>query len=124
MEGTSERRSALGSLWLSSSFCTLLYESQERKLLHALRHPKAVAFGEMGLDYSHKCTTPVPEQHQVFERQLKLAVSLKKPLVIHCCEADEDLLDIMRKFVPSDYKIHRLGAAVSVGTWHSCTSCR
>lgn len=36
-------------------------------------------------------TTPVPEQHQVFERQLKLAVSLKKPLVIHCCEADEDL---------------------------------
>ena len=21
--------------------------------------------GEMGLDYSHKCTTPVPEQHKV-----------------------------------------------------------
>lgn len=46
---------------------------------------------------------------QVFERQLKLAVSLKKPLVIHCREADEDLLSIMKKFVPSDYKIHRLG---------------
>lgn len=36
-----------------------------------------------------------------------MAVSLKKPLVIHCREADEDLLDIMKKFVPSDYKIHR-----------------
>ena len=44
---------------------------------------------------------------QVFERQLQLAVSLKKPLVIHCREADEDLLKIMKKFVPPDYKIHR-----------------
>lgn len=47
MEGTSERRSALGSLWLSSSFCTLLYESQERKLLYALYHPKAVALPQL-----------------------------------------------------------------------------
>ncbi|NP_001028635.2 putative deoxyribonuclease TATDN2 isoform 2 [Mus musculus] len=96
-----------GAFGCHPHFARYYNESQERKLLHALRHPKAVAFGEMGLDYSHKCTTPVPEQHQVFERQLKLAVSLKKPLVIHCREADEDLLDIMRKFVPSDYKIHR-----------------
>ena len=44
---------------------------------------------------------------QVFERQLQLAVSLRKPLVIHCREADEDLLKIMKKFVPPDYKIHR-----------------
>ena len=50
---------------------------------------------------------------QVFERQLQLAVSLKKPLVIHCREADEDLLSIMKKFVPSDYKIHRLGGSFS-----------
>lgn len=96
-----------GAFGCHPHFARYYDENQERKLLHALRHPKAVAFGEMGLDYSHKCTTPVPEQHQVFERQLRLAVSLKKPLVIHCREADADLLDIMKKFVPSDYKIHR-----------------
>uniref|UniRef100_A0A8C6QUT8 TatD DNase domain containing 2 n=1 Tax=Nannospalax galili TaxID=1026970 RepID=A0A8C6QUT8_NANGA len=96
-----------GAFGCHPHFARYYSESQERNLLQALRHPKAVAFGEMGLDYSYKCTTPIPEQHQVFERQLQLAVSLKKPLVIHCREADEDLLDIMKKFVPSDYKIHR-----------------
>ncbi|XP_006900602.1 PREDICTED: putative deoxyribonuclease TATDN2-like [Elephantulus edwardii] len=96
-----------GAFGCHPHFARYYSESQERNLLQALRHPKAVAFGEMGLDYSYKCTTPVPEQYKVFERQLQLAVSLKKPLVIHCREADEDLLDIMKKFVPSDYKIHR-----------------
>ena len=32
---------------------------------------------------------------------------MKKPLVIHCRDADEDLLNIMKKCVPYDYKIHR-----------------
>ncbi|PIO12360.1 hypothetical protein AB205_0065860 [Aquarana catesbeiana] len=43
----------------------------------------------------------------VFEKQLKLAVPLGKPLVIHCRDADEDLFKIMKKWVPHDYKIHR-----------------
>ncbi|XP_069907213.1 putative deoxyribonuclease TATDN2 isoform X3 [Oryctolagus cuniculus] len=96
-----------GAFGCHPHFARYYSESQERNLLHALRHPKAVAFGEMGLDYSYKCTTPVPEQHKVFERQLQLAVALRKPLVIHCREADEDLLDVMKRFVPSDYRIHR-----------------
>lgn len=44
---------------------------------------------------------------QVFERQLHLAVGLQKPLLIHCRDADEDLLEIMKKCVPREYKIHR-----------------
>ncbi|XP_069822762.1 putative deoxyribonuclease TATDN2 isoform X2 [Dendropsophus ebraccatus] len=31
-------------------------------MMMALRHPKAIAFGEMGLDYSHKCSTNIPDQ--------------------------------------------------------------
>ncbi|OBS72186.1 hypothetical protein A6R68_13238 [Neotoma lepida] len=96
-----------GAFGCHPHFARYYDEYQERKILYALRHPKAVAFGEMGLDYSYKCTTPVPEQVKVFERQLQLAVSLKKPLVIHCREADEDLMGIMKKYVPHDYKIHR-----------------
>lgn len=44
---------------------------------------------------------------KVFERQLRLAVSMQKPLVIHCRDADNDLLEIMKKCVPRDYRIHR-----------------
>lgn len=38
---------------------------QERNILMAMRHPKAVAFGEMGLDYSHKNSTDTPRQKEV-----------------------------------------------------------
>ncbi|KAJ8370544.1 hypothetical protein SKAU_G00105720 [Synaphobranchus kaupii] len=79
----------------------------ERNILEAMRHPKAIAFGEIGLDYSYKCSTDVVTQKQVFERQLRLGVAMRKPLVIHCRDADEDLLKIMKKEVPRDYKIHR-----------------
>ncbi|XP_072308830.1 putative deoxyribonuclease TATDN2 [Eucyclogobius newberryi] len=81
--------------------------TQERNILAAMRHPKAVAFGEIGLDYSHKNSTDSSQQKKVFERQLNLAVAMKKPLVIHCRDADDDLLQILRKCVPRDYKIHR-----------------
>ncbi|XP_017271191.1 putative deoxyribonuclease TATDN2 [Kryptolebias marmoratus] len=80
---------------------------QEHNILMAMRHPKAVAFGEMGLDYSHKNSTNTAKQKHVFERQLRLAVAMQKPLVIHCRDADDDLLAIMKKCVPRDYKIHR-----------------
>ncbi|XP_030585893.1 putative deoxyribonuclease TATDN2 isoform X2 [Archocentrus centrarchus] len=80
---------------------------QENNILMAMRHPKAVAFGEMGLDYSHKNSTDTSRQKEVFERQLRLAVAMQKPLVIHCRDADDDLLTIMKKCVPREYKIHR-----------------
>nr|XP_046239843.1 putative deoxyribonuclease TATDN2 [Scatophagus argus]XP_046239844.1 putative deoxyribonuclease TATDN2 [Scatophagus argus]XP_046239845.1 putative deoxyribonuclease TATDN2 [Scatophagus argus] len=80
---------------------------QEHNILMAMRHPKAVAFGEMGLDYSHKNSTEVSRQKGVFEQQLRLAVAMQKPLVIHCRDADDDLLAIMRKCVPREHKIHR-----------------
>ncbi|XP_075794845.1 3'-5' RNA nuclease TATDN2 [Pelodiscus sinensis] len=96
-----------GAFGCHPHFARYYTDLHERNLLQAMRHPKAIAFGEMGLDYSYKCSTDIPKQHKVFEKQLQLAVSLRKPLVIHCREADEDLLGIMKKFVPKDYKIHR-----------------
>lgn len=38
---------------------------QEQNILMAMHHPKAVAFGEMGLDYSHKNSTNPSRQKEV-----------------------------------------------------------
>ncbi|XP_076051699.1 3'-5' RNA nuclease TATDN2-like [Oratosquilla oratoria] len=82
-------------------------EEAEQYLRIALSQKKAVALGEIGLDYSFKNTHSKLLQMRVFKRQLKIALEMKKPLVIHCRDANEDCLEIMKKIVPRDYLIHR-----------------
>merc|ERR1719343_628002 len=72
--------------------------------------PKAVAWGEFGLDYSHpafgKLASNRRLQREVFARQLKIAIERKYPLVIHSRGADRDTLRMMRQWVPKDWKVH------------------
>lgn len=56
-----------------------------------------VALGEMGLDYFHD-HSPRPKQFQVFEPQLEMAAELNRPVVIHCRQATDDCLAVMRGF--------------------------
>jgi len=59
--------------------------------------PSVVALGEMGLDYFHHYS-PRAKQFQIFEPQLQLAVELNRPVVIHCREATDDCLAVMRTY--------------------------
>jgi len=56
--------------------------------------PRAVAIGEIGLDY-HYDFSPRDVQHAVFRAQIRLARELDRPVVIHTREADEDTLAIL-----------------------------
>lgn len=47
------------------------------------RHPKVIAWGEIGLDYFYD-HSPRETQQQVFTEQMELAASAKLPIVIHC----------------------------------------
>jgi TatD DNase family protein len=67
----------------------------EAWLAEALRDPRVVAAGEMGLDY-HYDHSPRAVQRQVFERQLELARAAGKAAVIHAREADDDVAAILR----------------------------
>ena len=82
-------------------------ESHLQGLRSALQHPKIVALGEIGLDYSGKFIEEQESQKLVFQSQISLALEMKLPLVIHCRDADKDCLDILKKMVPEDWKIHR-----------------
>ena len=67
--------------------------------LRALFHssPKVVAYGEIGLDY-HWETIPRERQRIVFAEQIAFAETLSPalPLIIHCRDAQEDVLSVLR----------------------------
>lgn len=62
-------------------------------------HPKAVAIGEIGLDY-HYDFSPRPIQKTVFEAQLGLAKELDLPVIIHSREATQDVMELLRRYRP------------------------
>ncbi len=62
-----------------------------------LSSEKAVAIGEIGLDY-HYGKDDIEEQKICFEKQMALASKLSAPVIIHDREAHEDTIKIMEKF--------------------------
>ncbi|EAW37862.1 TatD family hydrolase [Lyngbya sp. PCC 8106] len=57
---------------------------------------RVVALGEMGLDFYKADNYDL--QLQVFEAQLELAYHLNKPVIIHCRDAAEPMLQLLRNF--------------------------
>ena len=70
-----------------------------------LNNKKIVAIGEIGLDY-YRDLVPKEIQKKVFVMQLDLAVSLKKPVIIHCRESKEDLKNILKNYQNLSGTIH------------------
>ncbi len=60
-----------------------------------LMNEKVVAIGEIGLDYYHNSSNK-DEQISMFERFLELAEAYNKPVIIHCRNASDDLLRILK----------------------------
>jgi len=52
------------------------------------RHPKIIAWGEIGLDYFYD-HSPRETQQQVFAKQLELAAAAQLPIVIHCRSSND-----------------------------------
>ena len=62
-----------------------------------LTHPKAMAVGEIGLDY-HYDFSPRDIQKMRFREQLELAGRVKKPVIIHERESLSDTLEIIKDY--------------------------
>jgi len=77
----------------------------EERIKECLKHPRAVAWGECGLDF-YKDISKREAQMEAFARQIQCAVSLKKPLVIHSRAAEEETLDLLRKHLPKEHPTH------------------
>jgi len=77
----------------------------EAKLLEAMKFPRTIAWGECGLDYYY-LHSPKDTQCKVFARQIKRAVEVKKPLVVHSRDAEEDTIKILKEHAPKTWPIH------------------
>lgn len=90
------------------------------------KNEKVAAIGEIGLDYYWDI--PKEPQLKVFEDQLKLAMELNAPVVIHDREAHADTMRILKKYTPGKILLHcysgsaemlkevmKLGAFISMG---------
>ena len=79
-------------------------EESLNQLRNLVSHPRVCAIGEIGLDYVYDETHPVypgaPRelQESVLREQLRLAVELNLPVVLHNREADEDLPRIVADY--------------------------
>ncbi len=65
----------------------LANDAADSQLLEWARHPKVIAWGEIGLDYFYD-HSPRDAQKAVFRQQMELAERAKLPIIIHCRPSD------------------------------------
>jgi TatD DNase family protein len=91
--------------------------SESFKLMRTLllNNREIVAIGEMGLDF-YKKFSPKEVQEDVFRRQLELAKELNLPIIIHCRDAYDRLLEILDQEGPPQVGIvHCFSASKEIG---------
>jgi TatD DNase family protein len=93
-KGRDNIRCAVG---VHPNYCHEVEFSQVARLREMQKDPSVVALGEMGLDYHHHFADRAT-QKRFFEAQLQLASELNRPVIIHCREAVDDTLAIMKAF--------------------------
>ena len=72
------------------------YSKTALKAIRALaQHPKAVAIGEIGLDFHYADSAPREAQERCLNAHLDLAEELGKPVVIHDRDAHERMIEIL-----------------------------
>ena len=92
------------------------YQNMER----LARHPKIIAWGEIGLDYYYD-HSPREMQKQVLVRQMELASAIKLPVVIHCRPADgsDDAWEDCLRLIQQQWASQGLGGILHcfTGNW-------
>ncbi len=82
----------------------------DAQMLAWARHPKVIAWGEIGLDYYYD-HSPREIQKTVFQQQMELAKAANLPIIIHCRPSDqsENAWDDCLKFIAESWSPLGLG---------------
>jgi TatD DNase family protein len=99
-------------------------EAAIRTLRQLAEHPKAVAIGEIGLDYywpnqpnrDWQCASP-ETQRVAFRRQLDLAAEVGLPVIVHNREADTDVMIALEDSPAISGVLHSFSGDVDLAEW-------
>lgn len=86
--------------WIYASVGTHPHEAKEltpqhlEQLAKLAKHPRVIAYGEIGLDYFYD-HSPRDVQQRVFREQMEVAKKAKLPIIIHCRDAWTDCMDML-----------------------------
>jgi TatD DNase family protein len=100
-------------------------ETAYENMARLAKHPKVIAWGEIGLDYFYD-HSPRAVQKDVFIRQMELAAAAKLPIVIHCRPSDgsDDAWDDCLELLREHWAAKGLGGILHcfTGKWPQATS--
>jgi TatD DNase family protein len=87
-----------------------------QRLAELLQEPKAVALGEIGLDYHYNYSSR-EEQLRAFQEQMSLAAQSGKPVIVHSREAHQDTYDLLNqaKLGPAGGVMHCYTGSLEMG---------
>lgn len=66
------------------------------RIVELATHPRVVGVGETGLD-KYWDFAPLDIQREYFERHIALSRASRKPFVVHCREAEAEVLEVLRE---------------------------
>jgi TatD DNase family protein len=89
------------------------YQKMINSVLDTVHHPALIAVGEAGFDKLRGPSTDL--QRKVFEMQIVISEENKKPLIIHCVKAWDELLFSHKKLKPKmPWLIHGFRGSVEL----------
>ena len=90
------------------------WAAEMRALAPCYEDPKVVAVGECGLDYHW----PVPKDAQLalFEAEIRLALELDKPIIVHDRQAHADVYALLKKYRPKGI-VHCYSGSADDAVW-------
>ena len=81
---------------IQPNYCAQAADGDWDRVAALAGRPRVVAVGETGLD-RHWDFTPFAVQQDFFDRHLRLAQSRGLPVIVHCREAEADVLAMLRE---------------------------
>jgi TatD DNase family protein len=88
--------------WIYATVGTHPHEAKDltpahlEQLAKLARHPRVIAYGEIGLDYFYD-HSPRDVQQRVFREQMELAAKARLPIIIHCRDAWTDCMQMLEQ---------------------------